>query len=263
MNFRKVLTLRWILTTMLVLAAMGVMIRLGFWQLDRLAQRKAFNARILAQVNAPTLNLAGATSPADLTGMEYRKVTVTGEYDFGQQIVLKNQYWNGQIGVHLLTPLHISGNDQAVLIDRGWVPGENPDKVQLSQYDQVGQVEVQGVIRLSQPKAILGLVKDPTPAPGQSQIMAWNLIEIPLIQKQMPYQLLPVYVQESPNPASTALPYQSELSLNITNGPHLSYAIQWFSFSAMLGLGYPFFVRRQLRRQRRNNELPQEALRSE
>ena len=52
----KFFTRRWIITTVLVLAAMAVFIRLGIWQLDRLAERRALNARIRAVAAAPTLN---------------------------------------------------------------------------------------------------------------------------------------------------------------------------------------------------------------
>ena len=63
-----------------------------------------------------------------------------------------------------------------------------------------------------------------------------------------PYQLLPVYVQQAPDPAWTSLPYRSQPDVEISEGPHLGYALQWFTFSALLGLGYPVFIRRQERK---------------
>src|SRR5215217_2504887 len=125
MVFRRMLNRKWLLTTILVIAAAAVMVRLGIWQLDRLAQRRAFNARVLAQIDQPVLDLSGEALGADLANMEYRKVKVTGEYDFSQEVALRNQAMNGQWGVHLITPLRIAGTDQAVLVDRGWIPGED------------------------------------------------------------------------------------------------------------------------------------------
>ncbi len=248
MSPKRLFSWKWILSTILVLAAMAGMIRLGIWQLDRLAQRRVSNARILEQLNAPELELAGPALSQDLTGMEYRKVIVKGVYDPSQEIVLRNQYWNGQFGVVLLTPVRIDGSDQAVLVERGWVPNEDYANGTLSQFGEPGQVIVNGVIRLSQAKPVFDFSKEPTLAPGQTRIEAWSSIELPLIQKQIPYSLLPVYIQESPDPATTALPYRSAPSLDLTDGPHLSYAIQWFSFTAVLGIGYPIFIRRELRR---------------
>jgi surfeit locus 1 family protein len=51
-----------------------------------------------------------------------------------QEVALRNQVWNDQIGVHLLTPLKISGSDLAVLVDRGWVPVQDFDSHDWSQY---------------------------------------------------------------------------------------------------------------------------------
>ena len=97
---------RWILASVLVLAGMGVLIRLGIWQLDRLEKRRAFNERVLAQTSQTTLDL-NKEPDAAVEGMEYRQVTVTGEYDHSQQIAIRNQYWENQWGVHLVTPLMI------------------------------------------------------------------------------------------------------------------------------------------------------------
>jgi surfeit locus 1 family protein len=64
------------------------------------------------------------------------------------------------------------------------------------------------------------------------------------MQKQLPYPILPVYIQQSPDPAWTGLPYRSEPDLDLTEGPHLGYAIQWFTFATILFVGYPFFIHR-------------------
>src|SRR3972149_566939 len=96
--------------TLLVLSVAGGMVRLGIWQLDRLAQRRALNDRVEAQLSQPRLNLNTAGIGADLGSMEYREVVVTGEYDPSGEVALRNQVWNNHIGVHLLTPLHIGGS---------------------------------------------------------------------------------------------------------------------------------------------------------
>jgi surfeit locus 1 family protein len=117
--FLRPFSRRWLLATLLVAAAMAVMVRLGIWQLDRLEQRREFNARVLAQINQPALVLKGPALQADLASMEYRPVVVEGEYDFSQQVALRNQVWENQAGVHLLTPLRIAGTEQSVLVNRG------------------------------------------------------------------------------------------------------------------------------------------------
>jgi surfeit locus 1 family protein len=242
---------RWILATFLVIAAMAVMVRLGIWQLDRLEQRRAFNARVLAQVNQPPLLLTDQALNADLAGMEYRPVIVEGEYDHSQEVALRNQAWNDQIGVHLLTPLKIAGSDRAVLVDRGWVPVQDFNSHDWSQYTEPGKVRVQGVIRDSSSKPDFGKRNDP---PGRLDI--WNFANVGRIAEQVSYPLLPIYIQQAPDPAWTGLPHRSQPELDLTEGPHLGYAFQWFTFAAILGLGYPFFIRRQEKARLRKMEQP-------
>lgn len=248
MILRKMVSRRWLLTTLLVLAGMGVCIRLGIWQLDRLEQRRAWNARVLAQVDQPQLELSGATLELDLANMEYRPVQATGEYDFSQQVALRNQYHDNQWGVHLITPLRLAGSSQLILVDRGWIPAEAFNSGDWSAYDEPGTVEVSGVLRAPQTKADFGTRSDPTPAPGVAPLAAWNFVNIPAIDQQIEGELLPAYIQQAPDPAWTGLPYRSQPELEISEGPHMGYALQWFTFAAILGLGYPFFIKRQEKR---------------
>lgn len=243
----KLLTRRWVLTTLLVLAAAAVMVRLGFWQLDRLAQRRAFNARVEAQLNALPLDLNKSLELSDLTSMEYRHVTVTGTFDFNQQVALRNQAWNNQIGVHLLTPLIIEGTNQAVLVDRGWIPLADAGSPQAwRKYDQPGTVTLSGMLRAPQTRPFFGGAVDPTLAPGQKGLEEWNVVNVARIAQQVSEPLLPMYIQEAPVPGQTTPPFSALPTLDLTDGPHLSYAIQWFTFASILWLGYPFFVRWQL-----------------
>lgn len=241
----SMLSRKWLLTTLLVVAASAVMIRLGIWQLDRLEQRRAFNARVLSQVDQPVLELNGEALDADLPNMEYRKVSVFGEYDFSQEIAIRNQAMNGQWGVHLITPLHIAGSEETVLVDRGWIPGDDFNSGDWSKYAEPGQVTVQGVFRRSQSRPDFGRRIDPTPVPGQDRMIAWNFVHVAGINQQVPYRLLPVYIQQAPDPAWTGMPIRTQPKLELTEGSHLGYAIQWFAMAAILGFGYPFFIRRQ------------------
>lgn len=236
---------QWILTTLLALVGGMVCIRLGIWQLDRLEQRRAFNAQVEAMWAAEPLNLAG--KPADdLTKMEYRAVTVSGRYDFENQVVLRNRYFQSQYGYNLLTPLLLD-DGSAVLVDRGWIPADGNDSPSSwRRYDQPGRVNLKGQIRLRQARPGIGGASDPTLAPGQSKLDFWNNVDLERIGQQLPYPLLDVYVQPAVDPADDIppIPYQPELELS--EGPHLGYAVQWFTFAGILMLGYPFYVRKEL-----------------
>ena len=234
---------KWLVSTFVVMAVMVVMIRLGIWQLDRLEQRRAFNTHYLEQVNAEPFNLNLNPTDPNLIEFEYRQVIVTGEYDHNHEVAIRNQSWENQIGVHLLTPLKMDDGKTTVLVDRGWIPLEAYRTGNWKGFAEPGIVSVSGVIRLSQ-KPSFGGRPDSTPLPGES-LKAWNFISIPEISKQIPYPLLPVYIQQSPDSSWTELPYRIQPEIEITEGPHLSYAIQWFLFTAILGIGYPVFVRKE------------------
>ena len=244
---RELLTPRWIITTLLVIAALMVMARLGFWQLERLEERRAFNTAVQAQLDAPALDLNQGIPTGDLPAMEYREVVARGEFDPGHEIILRNQIHDNRPGYHLLTPLRIDGTDKAVLVDRGFIPMEEAQPAERAQYARPGAVTIQGRLRQGHVPRIFG-ARDPELAPGQERLDAWNAVNLPRIQEQVPYELLPVYIQAAPDPGEAASGPIAAVDIpDITEGSHLGYAFQWFSFAAILAIGYPFFVRKQLR----------------
>jgi surfeit locus 1 family protein len=252
---KRLLTRRWILTTILVIGGVALCIRLGIWQLDRLTLRRAFNARVEGQLNAAVVDLNQDTATlawernaaSGLYDMEYRSVSVTGTYDFSQEVILRNQVFDGQLGYHVFTPMKIDGGEQVILVERGWIPYTEADPETRKKFAEPGRVTVNGRLRrpLDQPE--LGGVPNPTLAPEQSHIDAWNYINLNQVQQQTNLTLAPVYIQQAPDPAWTRLPYRDLKLPEITEGPHMGYALQWFAFAMILGAGYPFFVRHQLK----------------
>lgn len=242
---RYMLSRKWILTTLLVIAGAALCVRLGIWQLDRLAQRRAFNAHYLAVRAEPPLDLNQAGGQ-DLTSLEYRQARAEGRYDFESQVALRNQYNDSEYGYHLLTPLILS-EGTALLVDRGWIPADgNGDPSGWRQYDVGGVVQVSGILRRGYPRAELGGVADPTLTPAQTRLDTWNAVNLDRIAKQLPFALLPVYLQLDPQAGDITPPIPFQPEIEITEGPHAGYAGQWFIFAALLFFGYPlFYLRRQ------------------
>jgi surfeit locus 1 family protein len=238
----KMFSRKWWFATLLVIVGTLVLVRLGIWQLDRLEQRRAFNAQVESARSQSVLDL-NAEQPWDLVTMEWRSVQIVGEYDFENQIAVRNQYYRDQYGYHLLTPLLSQGT--AVLVDRGWIPADgNSTPEDWRKYDQAGTVKVIGQIRLGLGKPAIGGVADALPAAG-SRLAIWNNADVAQVAKQLSYPVLPVYIQMNADVADgePPIPYQPEIEL--TEGPHFGYALQWFTFATILLVGYPFFVRKQ------------------
>jgi surfeit locus 1 family protein len=248
MIFKKMFSRAWLITTLLVFLGTAFCIRMGIWQLDRLKQRRVFNAQVISMRAAESLDL-NQNLPADITAMEWRAVTVTGEYDFENQVALRNQYNGDQYGYHLITPLlfddpstGFASGPAAVLVDRGWIPADgNSAPADWRKYDETGQVTVTGQIRLGQQKPAFGGVADAE----AGHLDVWNNLNVVRISEQSPYPILPMYVQpnEIENDTDPPIPFQPEVDL--TEGPHFGYALQWFAFATILFLGYPFFLRKQ------------------
>lgn len=243
----KLITGQWLLKHLLVVLVLIALINLGFWQLRRLEQRRTFIRNITAALNQPAIPLSSSpVNPADLT---FRRVQVSGVFDNEQAMVIRNQLLGDLSGLHLITPLRLSGSDQAVLVDRGWIPRDNadPDPASLTAYDLSGQVTLEGIAHQTQTRPGWLSPLDPPLKEGQSRLVAWFRVDIDRIQEQLPYPLLPIYVQQLPDPNAPAdsLPRQ-EGGISLDEGPHLGYAIQWFSFAAILVVTYGLFLRQEL-----------------
>ena len=249
MILKKIFSRAWLLATLLVLAGTALCIRLGIWQLDRLEQRRAFNAQVESMRAAELLDL-NQNLPVDISSMEWRAVTVTGEYDFENQVALRNQYNGDQYGYHLITPLLFEPStglgQAAVLVDRGWIPADgNATSQDWRQYDEVGQVTVTGQIRLGQDKPAIGGVADAEFSPEQPWLDIWNNLNVVRIAEQSPYPLISVYVQPNVEENNSEPPIRYQPVVELTEGSHFGYALQWFAFATILFVGYPFYLRKQ------------------
>ena len=242
MFLRKMFSRKWLFPTLFVFLGTALCIRLGIWQLDRLDQRRAFNTQVETMRSLPPFDM-NSNDLDSVEGMEWRAVTVSGEYDFENQIAIRNQYYRDQYGYHLLTPLLFEG--KAVFVDRGWIPADgNSAPEDWREYDEPGVVTVTGQIRLGQGKPAFGGVADTLPADG-SPLWVWNNGDIEKIALQMPYPILRVYIQPDMNGEDDVPPIPYQPTVELTEGSHFGYALQWFTFATILFVGYPFYLRKQ------------------
>lgn len=240
------LTPRWLLKHLLALLVLLVMLRLGFWQLDRLQQKREHNAAVFAALEQPAVPLSLPTPDPDQ--LTFRRVQVRGTFDHAHSMLWRNQTYDGIRGVHLLTPLHISGSNQTILIDRGWLPPEHATPERRAAYTTAGEVVIEGIVRRSQPRPDHPLAGKDLPLPGETRIDAWLRVDIARMQQQLPYPLLPLFVQQTNalTDDPDALPHPTT-AIDLDEGPHLSYALQWFTFSGILLVVYAILIRQEMR----------------
>lgn len=245
---------RWWWVTLIVLALMLVLARLGIWQLDRLAERRAANTALMTALDAPAVDLNAALAefaalaPNDVPGeWENRNATATGRFDFDHQVIVRLQTWQGNTGVRLVTPLVLAGTegeDQvALLVDRGWIP--ESEYVAGNRFETPAPSSTaEGYLALTE--TLLRQTSGP-PEVTDSGVEVYR-VDIDNIRPTMPYRLLPVYLHENPPAdAATSLPARAPREVDLSEGPHLGYAIQWFIFSLGLGVAYAIYVNRSLK----------------
>lgn len=232
--------------TLIVLLAMAVMIGLGLWQLDRLEQRRAANAALAAKMQADPLVIAGPDLPDSPEALEDRLAEVSGRYDYARQIAVQGQFADGAPGSWLVTPLQIEGSDAAILVIRGWIPAADAGSGVWDVFDETsgetGDGPVVGYLQKSRK-----MPDGSTSAPPEDPVKGWWRVDIEAIQRQLPYPLLPVALQIAPDPERPrdALPQRVPVDFDLSEGSHMSYALQWFSFALIAAIVYVIVLRRR------------------
>jgi surfeit locus 1 family protein len=221
---------RRLLMALCLLAAAGFL-RLGFWQLSRLDERRASNRMVLAARSAPVVDLSGSAL-ASADSLVERRVTAEGSYDRGRDIVLRGGALEGVPGVNIVTPLRLRDSDTAVLVERGFVPSPDAVTVEVDSLYEPGAVEVTGILR-----RILPGGGKPLERQGHT---TWARLDLEALRKRLPYPILPVSIRQVPDSALPSFPRRSDPP-PIDEGPHLSYAIQWFCFAG-LAVAFAFLV---------------------
>lgn len=236
----RLLSPAWIIKHLFALLIFAAMVGLGFWQLARLDERRAANAARLAVLDQNPTTLTGEEpDPAALAG---GKVRLRGTFLNEASVVLRGRKSAAGVdGVHLLTPLRLAGSDQAVLIDRGWLPS-NQRGPALASYAVAREVAIEGIARAPQLRPDSPLAPRDLPLPGEQRIEAWVRVDVPAIQAQVDAPLLPLFVEALPAADGPPLPQPPD-PRRLDEGPHLGYALQWFAFAAMLAVVYAALLR--------------------
>jgi surfeit locus 1 family protein len=224
------LTRSGLLAALAILVVAAVCVRLGFWQLDRRDQRMERNAAVAERMAAAPARIA--STPTDTAGLLHRSATAHGTYDHARTVVLGGRSHRGVPGVYVLTPLHLEGG--AILINRGWIPSPDAATIDLAGVSRPAQAEVAGVL--------IPFPDVPPTATGDTFRTRWFRLDGEAIRAQYPYGVAPLYLQET-GPRTVVAPAAGTLDPipldppALDAGPHLSYAVQWFSFAAIFLIG--------------------------
>lgn len=228
MNTRKIVLS--VIAIILAICFLG----LGGWQVRRLSERQARNAFLASRRFGPVLPLDSL--PADTGEAHFRRVHVTGGYDYGNEIIFTLRGRNGSPGVNILTPLVRNRKDTAVLVNRGWVYSPDGTNVDLGRWREGDTVNATGFVETFP-------TKGPFAPPNPARPRSFRRLDRKALEKVFPYPIANYYVVLTDSSSMATAPPRVE-PLPLDEGSHRSYAIQWFSFAAISIIGLVIFIRR-------------------
>lgn len=257
--YRFLLKPRWILSHIFVLVVVVIMINLGFWQLARLDERKAANSIVTnameqtAEPLSTVLPSGTASTTEQVKVVDYQPVYVTGTYRPDEQVLVNNRTNNGAPGYWVVTPLVMS-DGTAVAINRGWIPFSFTADGSWEEFaPPKGTVTVQGLLRQSQVRETNGLVSSPKDS-EVGTLRALARLDVGRLAQQIDERLIPGYISlRVQDPAQGGLPVPVPLP-ELSQGPHLGYALQWFAFALLTIIVYPLLLRRYARRKKMDGD---------
>jgi len=202
--------------------------RLGVWQLARRAERRALNATLEARLAQPPVLLEAGTPflhvPPD--SLRFRRAHAVGRLDFAGEVIEIAHSFQGAPGVHVLTPLRLA-DGAGVLVDRGWT------------YAADGMTVDPGALREPDSTVVDGMFGLPS---GRFGVGPDTL--------RVGYPLLPVVLRRTSPSPGTPQALRAVPPPALDDGPHLSYALQWFSFATIALVGGALLARQDARARR-------------
>ncbi len=252
MSWRFLRTPKWVVRHVLVAVLVVAMVAAGLWQLRRLGDRRDRNDLIESRQDVaaqPVEDLVPAGADVDdpaVEAVEHRTATAEGTYLDDATVVVENRSFNGASGGWVLTPLDL-GDGRAVVVNRGFVGFSRAGRIEAPPAP-AGRVRVVGIVQPSQERGRFG-PRDPS----QGTLSTLARVDLPRIDAQVAQEVLPAYLQRlRSDPDEPRAPEDQPQIValerpELSDGPHLSYAGQWFIFSAIALGGYPLLLRRVAR----------------
>lgn len=176
------------------LLLVALFLRLSYWQYERHQWKLGYidqmrNRLALEPVNLDVL-LTQGSQPQELA---YRRVRVAGDYDFSEEILIRNRKFKHAMGYHVLTPLSLEGSTYSILVNRGFIPLSKAPIEQRRAYQHPKSVNFVGLVKEAETHSFLAPV-DP-PNDKEHKLEAWLRPDISRIAAQLPFPVLPFYLE--------------------------------------------------------------------
>ena len=220
-----------LLTISTVLAIIATLM-LGRWQLSRADQKEAIQSYMERQGELlPLVGQEVLLSP-DPSALLQRRVLLQGEWLVDKTVFLDNRPMMGRPGLYVVTPMRLEHSQAVVLVQRGWVPRNFMDRMQVPDIrTPVGVVAIEGRI-VPPPGKLYEFAGTETGRIRQNLDLASFCVEVGLA--------LPGWTVQQLGAESDGLLKQwPAASTGVEK--HYGYAFQWFALSALIAILYVWF----------------------
>ncbi|SIN75544.1 SURF1 family cytochrome oxidase biogenesis protein [Agromyces cerinus] len=224
-DWRFLLHRRWAGYLLLTVVFAIVCSALGSWQFNRRTEALAEVARIDANYDAAAVPVAEALPDPEAFDIDQRwqVVALSGEYLADEEVVVRNRPFEGSSGFQVITPFRLD-DGTVFMVDRGWIAQNSEGRPSEVPAPPSGHVEIEARLKAGEGRI------DGRTSTG-SEFATIDLEELSERVGEPSYTAAyGVLVQSGSDadepPLAAARPERDE-------GPHLSYALQWYVFAIM------------------------------
>lgn len=230
---------KWIGFTLLCVFFFMLFCSLGVWQIHRYHYKKTMLINYQTRSNEAKSFMQLSTF---LDSLQFQKVTVDGVYVNELTMFVQNKMYKGQMGYEVLTPLRIKGQQQLLLVDRGWV--QQPENKTLPKINFVNgeQHIVANIKLLNEYQFILGKnILNPLQSP-----LVMQKINIDEIAQATHQEFYPFVVRLDVSQENGFI--RDWVIMTVEPERHLAYAVQWFALALVLLIAYFSLCRERVRK---------------
>lgn len=200
---------------------------LGTWQFYRYHFKQALLEAYQTRLNSTPKEFTLISRSA--SELQFQRVTVEGTFENKQLIYMQNQQYKGRMGYEVFTPMHITGEQKLLLVDRGWLPQEQRGHWTAT---SIGPQQITGYVKLLNEHFF---------------ILGKNIYstEFPLILQRIDFRELEQLTH------ATFFPFIVRQTSSVQDGltrdwiitsvlpvKHLGYSIQWFLMALVLIIAF-------------------------
>lgn len=239
-GWKFLLSRRWLGYWALLLVFAVICAVLGNWQFARRAEAQAEIARIDANYDATPVAMSEVLhtrTEFDEAADKWTPIEIVGTYLKDEQLLVRNRPNSSQVGYEILSPLKLDSGD-VFIVNRGWISAPDADSA-TAQIPDVpsGVVSVIARLKAGEP-TISGRIAEDNTVGTINLEQIESIIEAPAYTGA--YGLL---VEEDPAAQHGKLSDRPERD----EGPHLSYALQWYVFILIACIGVIYAARQEYR----------------